>query len=222
MSWAYDCLRRQSHRDVHAVCAVADHHCHRYFPRSCLGSLPSTSYPKAPDQPEQEDCCCFDPQLSGHVRLLVFLEFGRLALTHCLFLCSLIPVSAVHLHYMDRQINSSDPSLEGTIATVVAEIHVALSVMVLITPLMKPFIAAYVDENGLAYTDEASNSRSPHSSRSQTVKGLFKPRDPYASTEEEPLSHQQTLAAETRIMKSVQISVDRHALELSERGKRIR
>ncbi|KAJ5592034.1 uncharacterized protein N7459_002403 [Penicillium hispanicum] len=132
----------------------------------------------------------------------------------------LIPVSAVHLYYMNRQIQSSDPSLEGTIATVVAEIHVALSVMVLITPLMKPFIAAYVDENGLAYTDEASNSRSSHSSRSRTMKGVFKPRDPYASTEEEPLSYQQALAAENRIMKSVQISVAREALELSERGKR--
>jgi hypothetical protein len=75
------------------------------------------------------------------------------------YIYSLIPVGAIHLHYIGQQINSPDPTLEGTFATVVAELHVALTVLVLTAPLMKPFVAAYVDENGLAYTDDASKTR---------------------------------------------------------------
>ncbi|KAJ5874911.1 uncharacterized protein N7529_003341 [Penicillium soppii] len=108
---------------------------------------------------------------------------------------------------MSQQVNSPDPTLEGSYATVVAELHVALSVVVLTAPLMKPFIAAYVDENGLAYTDEASKSRTnpkltPQSDRSDGT-------DPGSRSSESP--------AKNRIMKSIQISVDREAVELSER-----
>ncbi|KAF4772184.1 hypothetical protein HAV15_004967 [Penicillium sp. str.  len=119
----------------------------------------------------------------------------------------LIPISAIHLHYMSQQVNSPDPTLEGSFATVVAEIHVALSVLVLTAPLMKPFIAAYVDENGLAYTDDASNSRTnhkitPHSDRSnETYPGSRKSNSP----------------AKHRILKSIEISVDRDNVELLER-----
>ena len=101
-----------------------------------------------------------------------------------------------------------------------AEIHVALSLMVLITPLMKPFIAAYVDENGLAYTNDVPYSRSPHSSRSRTMKGISKPRDPYASTEEEPLRCPRAIKLENRTMRNMRFSVDRDTLELSERRQR--
>ncbi|CAI7668942.1 unnamed protein product [Penicillium discolor] len=119
----------------------------------------------------------------------------------------LIPISAIHLHYMSQQVNSPDPTLEGSFATVVAEIHVALSVLVLTAPLMKPFIAAYVDENGLAYTDDASNSRTnhkvtPHSDR---------------SNETYPRSRMSNSPAKPRILKSIEISVDRDDVELLER-----
>ncbi|CAI7656043.1 unnamed protein product [Penicillium viridicatum] len=119
----------------------------------------------------------------------------------------LIPISAIHLHYMSQQVNSPDPTLEGTFATVVAEIHVALSVLVLTAPLMKPFIAAYVDENGLAYTDDASNSRTnhkvtPHSGR---------------SNETYPGSRMSNSPARPGILKSIEISVDRDDVELLER-----
>ncbi|KAJ5425015.1 hypothetical protein N7465_000085 [Penicillium sp. CMV-2018d] len=119
----------------------------------------------------------------------------------------LIPISAIHLHYMSQQVNSPDPTLEGSFATVVAEIHVALSVLVLAAPLMKPFIAAYVDENGLAYTDDASNSRTnhkvtPHSGR---------------SNETYPGSRMSNSPARPGILKSIEISVDRDDVELLER-----
>ncbi|KAJ5801970.1 uncharacterized protein N7503_004420 [Penicillium pulvis] len=130
----------------------------------------------------------------------------------------LIPVAAVHLYYIHRQVESLDPTLEGTGATLVAEIHVALSTVVLIAPLMKPFIAAYVDENGLAYTDDASKSLSHPSSRIKTIKKFFssKARDPYLWTEDEPLPARNP-GPENHIMKSVHISVDRRTLELPER-----
>jgi hypothetical protein len=108
---------------------------------------------------------------------------------------------------MKQQINSTDPTLDGSYATVVAELHVALSVVVLTAPLMKPFIAAYVDENGLAYTDDASNSRTnpkltPQSDRSDGT-------DPVSRTGDPP--------PRNFIMKSIQVSVDREVMELSQR-----
>ncbi|KAJ5818993.1 hypothetical protein N7474_004584 [Penicillium riverlandense] len=120
----------------------------------------------------------------------------------------LIPTSAVHLHYMHQQINSSNPTLVGSFATIAAELHVALSVVVLIAPLMKPFIAAYIDENGFAYTDCASKSESPSSSRSRAYKFL-----PRKTPGPSPCSSE--LQGGNRIVKSVQISVDHETMELS-------
>ena len=124
-----------------------------------------------------------------------------------LSLCSLIPVVAIHLYYIGKQMRSSDPTLEGTYATVIAELHVALSVVVLIAPLMKPFIAAYVDENGLAYTDDLSLSH---------TKTKLTPRSD-RSGRTDPESQQGTPMATGRIMKSIQISVDREDIGISER-----
>ncbi|CAG8046395.1 unnamed protein product [Penicillium nalgiovense] len=119
----------------------------------------------------------------------------------------LIPIGAIHLHYMTQQVNSADPTLEGTFATVVAELHVAFSVLVLTAPLMKPFVAAYVDENGPAYTDDASKSRTnhkltPHSDRSNATY---------------PGPRMSNSPAKNRIMKSIEISVDHEDVELLER-----
>lgn len=121
--------------------------------------------------------------------------------------CSLIPISAVHLHYMSHQINSSDPTLEGSLPTIVAELHVALSVLVLTAPLMKSFVAAYVDENGLAYTDDASKSRTNPKLTSQSDR----------SCGTDPGSHKGDPLAKNRIMKSIKISVDREVVKLDER-----
>ncbi|EKV06536.1 hypothetical protein PDIG_77330 [Penicillium digitatum PHI26] len=123
----------------------------------------------------------------------------------CRFL--LVPINAIHLYYISQQVNSPDPTLEGTLATVVAELHVAISILVLIAPLMKPFVAAYVDENGLAYTDDASKSRTdhkhtPHSDQLNAI-------DPRSRFSDSP--------PKNRILKSIEISVDREDVELLER-----
>lgn len=102
--------------------------------------------------------------------------------------------------------DSSDPTLEGSYATIVAELHVALSVAVLTAPLMKPFIAAYIDENGLAYTDDMSISRPKPQLTPQS--GRFEGRDT-SSRPAEPL-------ANNHIMKSIQFYVDHEAVDLPE------
>lgn len=84
---------------------------------------------------------------------------------------------------------------------------------------MKPFVAAYVDENGLAYTDDASKSRSPKSSRSRTIKAMLslKARDPYAWTEDEVVADPEAPGPDNGIVKSIHISVDRNGIELPKR-----
>ncbi|KAJ5349473.1 hypothetical protein N7541_007200 [Penicillium brevicompactum] len=118
----------------------------------------------------------------------------------------LIPVAAIHFYYIGKQMMSSDPTLQGSYATVLAELHVSLSVVVLTAPLMKPFVAAYVDENGLAYTDDISTSR---------TKPRLTPRSD-RSDETGSRSSQGAPLVGNRIMKSVHISVDREGVELSE------
>ncbi|KAJ5091053.1 hypothetical protein NUU61_005923 [Penicillium alfredii] len=115
------------------------------------------------------------------------------------------------------QINSTTPSLEGSIATIMAELHIALSVLVLTAPLMKPFLAAYVDEDGLAYTDDSLKTRSPASSRSRRLKILRLS----TTRDSETLNPDDTIHATVgsgNILKSVQISVDREAVELPDRN----
>ncbi|KAJ5153648.1 uncharacterized protein N7500_009087 [Penicillium coprophilum] len=119
----------------------------------------------------------------------------------------LVPVGAIHLHCMSQQVNSPDPTLEGTFPTIVAELHVALSVLVLITPLIKPFVAAYVDEHGLAYTDDPSKSRTSHKA---TVY-------PDRSSTTYPGSRIHDPPAKKSLMKRIEISVDRENVELMER-----
>ena len=85
---------------------------------------------------------------------------------------------------------------------------------------MKPFIAAYVDENGLAYTDDISHPRSPPGSRSRALRGLYKPRDPYASTEEEPLASPRAAVMHHRTMNGVHNAVDHESFELHDQGRK--
>jgi hypothetical protein len=67
----------------------------------------------------------------------------------------LIPLSVIHLVYVRNQVNSSDPPLAGTYATLTAEIHLTASLLVHVSTSLKPFLAVFEDENGLAYTESA-------------------------------------------------------------------
>ncbi|KAJ6127800.1 hypothetical protein N7471_009017 [Penicillium samsonianum] len=79
--------------------------------------------------------------------------------------------------------------------------------LVLTAPLMKPFVPAYVDENGLAYTDHASKSRINHKTTLH----------PDRANAKSPGSRTVCSPAKDRIMKSIKISVDREDVELLKR-----
>jgi len=134
----------------------------------------------------------------------------------------LIPLSALHLYYIHVQVNSTDPTLIGSYATSVEEIHVAFNVLLLNMSSVKYLLAAYEDENKIAYTREASHSQSHSnsgviskskmftSSRSRTTRNSKHDRD----NMEEPILPN----GQRQIMKSVQISVDHEAIELQNRS----
>ncbi|KAF9888611.1 hypothetical protein FE257_008543 [Aspergillus nanangensis] len=75
----------------------------------------------------------------------------------------LIPLSAIHLFFLGKQIDSADPSLVGSYATLVAELQLGMSVALLTMSSLKIFVAVYEDDYGLAYTDTVSKSRSRNS-----------------------------------------------------------
>lgn len=82
----------------------------------------------------------------------------------------LIPLCILHLYYISQQLNSSDPTLTGTYATLTAGIHLTISVVMLISASLKPFMAVYEDGDGFAYSGEYFRSRGKSgmgSSRSQ-------------------------------------------------------
>ncbi|PYH31906.1 uncharacterized protein BO87DRAFT_363732 [Aspergillus neoniger CBS 115656] len=143
----------------------------------------------------------------------------------------LIPLSAVHLYYIHSQIYSSNPSLVATYATMVAELHLSLSIVLLTVSCLKMFVAVYEDDHGFAYTEDASNSqsrsgRTPQKSwrSSRPVKDLGS----FGSSciEEEPILRTEATASASSppleghqsnaILKSVQISVTRESIELGE------
>jgi hypothetical protein len=62
--------------------------------------------------------------------------------------------SAIHLHYVGAQINSPNPTLAGAYATITAELDLAVNVVFMITSSLRPLMAVYEDEQGLAYTDD--------------------------------------------------------------------
>lgn len=79
-------------------------------------------------------------------------------LTQIVNFFSLIPLSAVHVHFIQKQIQSPNPTLTGTYATIVAQIHLGVGVLMLTVSSLKMFVAVYEDEQGLAYTEDASKS----------------------------------------------------------------
>ncbi|THC92347.1 hypothetical protein EYZ11_008191 [Aspergillus tanneri] len=139
----------------------------------------------------------------------------------------LIPLSAVHLYYVHTQIKSSNPSLDGAYATTVGELHLGLSVVLLTISSLKMFVAVYEDEQGLAYTEDASksHSQSGRTSRSRTWRASRPVTDPTLITagwDEEPILPSSSTGQENTndrgaIMKSVQIDVTRESIELGER-----
>ncbi|RAH67871.1 uncharacterized protein BO66DRAFT_141354 [Aspergillus aculeatinus CBS 121060] len=147
----------------------------------------------------------------------------------------LIPLSAVHLYLVQRQIRSSDPTLLGAYATTTAELHMSLSIVLLTISSLKLFVAVYEDDQGFAYTEEISGSHSNSGPTAPTAWKLSRHiKDPSLQprrngTDREPILQGTSASASSSktpcllkrtnaIMKSVQISVTRESIELDERG----
>ncbi|KAI9039206.1 uncharacterized protein KD926_009840 [Aspergillus affinis] len=145
---------------------------------------------------------------------------------------ALIPLSAIHLIYINTQTASSNPSLDGAYATTVAELHIGLSVVLLTISSLKVFVAAYEDDQGFAYTDDGSksHSQSGRTTRPGTWRASRPAKDPMLSTpawDEEPIlrssvpssrGHDLGIFGVGTIVKSVQYSVTRESIELEDRG----
>ncbi|OKL55977.1 hypothetical protein UA08_08757 [Talaromyces atroroseus] len=92
-----------------------------------------------------------------HILNRLYMPAAKKALLSAVFEARiiLIPLSVIHLLYVRNQVDSPDPSLAGTYGTLTAEIHLTVSLLVHVSSSLKPFLAVFEDENGLAYTESA-------------------------------------------------------------------
>ncbi|KAF7122266.1 hypothetical protein CNMCM5793_000223 [Aspergillus hiratsukae] len=132
----------------------------------------------------------------------------------------LIPLSATHLHYVKVQLDSDQPTLDGAFASITAELYLAMSVVCLVASFMKPVLAVYVDEYGIAYTDDASpaNSKLRSLSSSDRSRRLRRSETEYDRGWDRIPDRGVPAATGGRIMKTVQISVSDGPMELERRG----
>ncbi|KAJ5093408.1 hypothetical protein N7456_009269 [Penicillium angulare] len=144
----------------------------------------------------------------------------------------LIPLAAVRLHFVKIQLDSAEPTLLGSFATVCTEIYLALSVSCFLTAFLKPFIAVYENDNGISYTYKGpseSESRAKFQSRlrpgPEDSEFRIHPRSGSRAEssrgwerEEDPIINKSNTGRGLHILKTVQLSVDNESMELSERG----
>lgn len=136
----------------------------------------------------------------------------------------LIPLSATHLYYIKVQLDSDNPTLYGAFASITAELYLAMSVVCLVASFMKPVLAVYVDEYGIAYTDEISPPNSKlrsHTSSESRSRRLRRSETEYDRSWERMPDRTIPAASGGRIMKTVQISVSDGPMELERREPKV-
>ncbi|KAJ5153513.1 uncharacterized protein N7482_009991 [Penicillium canariense] len=139
----------------------------------------------------------------------------------------LIPLAAIHLYYVSKQINSDDPILLGAYATITTEIYIAISVVSLISAFLKSFIAVYEDKHGLSYTDGTSGSRSKtkqYGSANIAASNKLGPQSSASADrprgwerEEDPIVDPVD-GRGLQILKTVQLDVRDESIELADQG----
>ncbi|KAF7161334.1 hypothetical protein CNMCM5623_006948 [Aspergillus felis] len=133
----------------------------------------------------------------------------------------LIPLAAIHLYYVQIQLDSENPTLYGAFASITAELYLAMSVVCLVASFMKPVLAVYVDEYGIAYTDDVSPPNSKlrsHTSSDSRPRRLPRSETEYDRGWEGMPDRTAPAASGGRIIKTVQISVSDGPIELERRG----
>jgi hypothetical protein len=164
---------------------------------------------------------------------------------------SLVPLSALRLHYTNLQLRSSSPTLLGAYATTATEIYLSLSIICQITSSLKFIIAVYEDKDGVSYTDGSRQSHSglgyksksglstdlssppqshsqSHNARAYTTRRASRPMD----IDSEGLDDLEALAGASgsgsgsqggalKIFRTMQFKVQDEAIELDDRGKEV-
>ncbi|GFF84865.1 hypothetical protein IFM53868_04290 [Aspergillus udagawae] len=136
----------------------------------------------------------------------------------------LIPLAAIHLYYVKVQLDSGNPTLYGAFASITAELYLAMSVVCLVASFMKPVLAVYVDEYGIAYTDDVSPPNSKlrsHTSSDSRSRRLQRSETEYDRGWERMPDRTAPAASGGRIIKTVQISVSDGPMELERRGPEV-
>ncbi|KAL4907757.1 hypothetical protein BDW74DRAFT_189196 [Aspergillus multicolor] len=166
-------------------------------------------------------------QISSRKKFVVFLALGCRVV--------LIPLSALRLFYLNRQLTSRYPTLLGAYTTTITEIYLSLSIVCQITSSLKFILAVYEDKDGVSYTDRyarasgykksgsggtgvSSNSsgnkcRSYSHSHSLSQGAGDRTRLVAAPSESEDGG-----PSGMQILRSVQWTVEDEAIELDERG----
>lgn len=132
----------------------------------------------------------------------------------------LIPLAAIHLYYVKVQLVSENPILYGAFASITAELYLAMNVVCLVASFMKPVLAVYVDEYGIAYTDDVSPPNSKlrsHTSSDSRSRRLRRSETEYDHGWGRMPDQTIPAASGGRIMKTVQISVSDGPMELERR-----
>ncbi|PYI09475.1 hypothetical protein BO78DRAFT_404995 [Aspergillus sclerotiicarbonarius CBS 121057] len=113
-------------------------------------------------------------------------------------------------------ISSADPTLTGAYATVIEELHLSISILLLTLSSVKLFLATYEDDDGLAYTSDASRGRSQPRSRSRKTLTFSRSASvrPWDNMEE-PILYD----PDRMIMKAVQIEVTSEVVEMQHRNQ---
>ncbi|KAJ5609007.1 hypothetical protein N7528_009574 [Penicillium herquei] len=142
----------------------------------------------------------------------------------------LIALSAIRLYYVHKQLESTHPILIGSFATVATEIYLAFSIVCLITAFVKSFIAVYIDENGISYTEGASTSKSGsksarlHSAHIFSNVGLSKTSTTVQGVrgweqEEDPIIDPAEAGSGLQIFKTVQVTMRDESIELLDQAR---
>ncbi|PWY81735.1 hypothetical protein BO94DRAFT_520536 [Aspergillus sclerotioniger CBS 115572] len=126
----------------------------------------------------------------------------------------LIPLAVLHYVSIRKQISSDDPTLIGAYATVIEELHLSISILLLTLSSVKLFLATYEDDDGLAYTNDASRGRSQPRSRSRKTLTFSRATTarPWDNMEEPILYDPNRM-----IIKDVQIEVTSEVMEMQDR-----
>ncbi|RDW87059.1 uncharacterized protein DSM5745_03701 [Aspergillus mulundensis] len=168
-------------------------------------------------------------QISPKKKLVVFLALG------CRIV--LIPLSALRLYYIKRQLTARSPVLIGAYATTSTEIYLSLSIVCQITSSLKFIIAVYEDKDGVSYTDRYARAsgykRSGGTGVSSESPSVGKKSRSYSHSHSHSASFGQGAGDRARlvgtreeseegpsgmqILRSVQWTVEDEAIELDER-----